>query len=337
MQAIVQHRYGPPEKVLELAEIDKPSPGAGEVLVRVRAASMHPDVWHVVQGWPYMLRVMGSGLRKPKVPVPGIDLAGVVDEVGAEATRFRPGDEVFGEIVRGHQWKNAGAYAEYAAVPEAKLERKPANLTFEQSSALPTSGLLALQGLRSEGRAEPGDRVLINGAGGAVGSLAVQIAKALGASVTAVDGPTKLGTMRGVGADRVIDYEQEDFTLGDDRYDVLVDIPGNRSFEDLKRVLAEGGRYVLIGHDQYGASGNRWFGGTIGRLIKLQLLAPFGRREKKDRPPVDEINPLRMLRDLAESDMLTPVIDRVFPLAEVARAVEYQASGAAGGKIVITI
>lgn len=337
MRAIVQHGYGRPEEVFELAEIDKPSPGPDEVLVRVRAASMHPDVWHVVRGWPYMLRLIGSGLRKPKVPVPGIDLAGVVEAVGAGATSFQPGGEVFGEIVKGHQWKNAGAYAEYVAVPEAKLERKPANLTFEQAAALPTSGLLALQGLRTEGRLEPGDRVLINGAAGAVGSLAVQIAKALDASVTAVDSPAKQNTMRAAGADRVIDCEQEDFTLSDDRYDLILDIPGNRPFEGLKRVLAEGGRYVLIGHDQYGAKGNRWFGGTIGRIIKLQLLAPFGRTRKDGRPRVEMGNPLVVLRELAETGKLVPVIDRTFPLAEVPAAVAHQASGKAVGKVVIAV
>ncbi|MGI9649423.1 MAG: NAD(P)-dependent alcohol dehydrogenase [Acidimicrobiia bacterium] len=337
MKAIVQHRYGPPHEVLELTEIVKPSAEPGEVLLQVKAASMHPDVWHVVRGWPYMLRLMGSGLRKPKVPVPGIDLAGVVESVGGKATRFRPGDEVFGEIVKGHQWKNGGAYAQYVAVSESRLEHKPSNLTFEQAAALPTSGVLALQGLQSEGRIKPGDRVLVNGAGGAVGSLAVQIAKALECEVTAVDSAAKQDTLRAIGADRVIDYGAEDFTLGGQRYDLILDIPGNRSFNDLKRVLAEGGRYVLIGHDQYGASGNRWFGGTIGRFIKLQLLAPFGRPKKDTGAPAETTNPLVVLRELVEAGKVSPAIDRTFPLAEVPEAIAYQASGAARGKIVITI
>lgn len=337
MRAIVQHRYGSPEDVLELVEIDKPAPGEGEVLVRVRAASMHPDVWHVVRGRPYMLRVMGAGLRKPKVPIPGIDLAGVVEAVGENVTRFQPGDGVFGEIVKGHQWKNAGAYAEYVAVAEDKLELKPGNLTFEQAAALPTSGLIALQGLQREGRVESGEMVLINGAGGAVGSLAVQIAKDLGAEVTAVDSTSKQDLLRSIGADRIIDYTTEDFTLGSHRFDLIVDIPGNRSFEDLKRVLVDGGRYVLIGHDQYGSKGNRWFGGSIGRIIKLQLLAPFGRPKKAKRPAAETGNPLTVLRELAETGKLTPAIDRTFSLAETPQAISYLTTGKVLGKIVITM
>jgi len=336
MRAMIQHRYGPPEAVLELMEVDRPEVGDEEVLVRVKAASMHPDVWHVVHGWPYMLRLMGAGLRRPKVRVPGIDLAGRVEATGKAATRFQPGDEVFGEIVKGHQWKNAGAYAEYAIVPEERLELKPSNLSFEQAAAIPTSGLIALQGVDREGRARSGDNVLVNGAGGAVGSLAVQIAKALGAKVTAVDNSYKQDTLRSIGADRVIDYTLEDFTLGDERYDLILDIPGNRSFDDLKRVIAPGGRYVLIGHDQYGAQGNRWIGGTIGSILKLQLLAPFGRAPKDAPAPVATANPLAFLKELAEAGKLTPAIDRAFPLAEVPEAISYLAEGRAAGKIVIT-
>jgi NADPH:quinone reductase-like Zn-dependent oxidoreductase len=192
MKAIVQDRYGSPD-VLELREIDEPTVEDDEVLVRVRAASVHADVWHVMRGRPYVLRIMGAGLRSPKDRVPGTDLAGQVESVGRSVARFRHGDEVFGRSLGVNLWRNGGAYADYAVVPEARLERKLANLTFEQAAAVPTSGSIALQGLRDEGRIQPGRKVLINGAGGGVGTFAVQLAKAYGADVTGVDGPRKIG------------------------------------------------------------------------------------------------------------------------------------------------
>ena len=321
MRAIVQFRYGPPSDVLELRDIDKPAVAKNEVLVRVHAASVHPDVWHVVNGRPYFLRIMGAGLRKPKISVPGTDIAGQVEAAGKNVMKFQAGDDVFGEIVRGHQWKNGGAYAEYAAVPEDKLEFKPSNLTFEQAAAIPTSGLIALRGLRDEGQIQQGHKVLVNGAGGAVGTFAVQIAKAHGAAVTAVDSAPKQNMLRSIGADRVIDYAQEDFTRSGERYDLVFDIPGNRSFEELKRVVADDGRYVLIGHDQYGRSGNRWLGGTIGRILKLQILAPFGRGKRGDDDTTETKNPLIALKDLAEAGKIMPAIDRTFPLGEVPEAI----------------
>lgn len=251
MKAIVQERYGSPD-VLELREIDEPAVKDDEVLVRVRATSLHPDVWHVLHGRPYVLRIMGAGLRRPKNPVPGTDLAGRVEAVGTAATRFRPGDEVFGESAKGHQWHNAGAYAEYAAVPEDVLEPKPANLTFEQAAAVPTSGSIAYQGVRLQGRVQAGQRVLINGAGGGVGSFAVQLAKAFGAEVTGVDRGRKLDVIRSIGADHVIDHTREDFTRTGERYDVIVDIPGNRTIADCRRALTPKGAYVLIGHEGFG-------------------------------------------------------------------------------------
>jgi NADPH:quinone reductase-like Zn-dependent oxidoreductase len=202
MKAIVQERYGSPE-VLELREIDRPHVEDDEVLVRVRAASVHADVWHAVNGVPYVLRVMGSGLRAPKHRVPGTDLAGQVESVGRNVTRFRPGDEVFGQTLTANLWRNGGAYAEYATAPDARLELKPANLTFEQAGAVPTSGSLAVQAVRDEGRLQRGQGVLINGAGGAVGTFAVQLAKAYGADVTGVDAPGKVDMLRSIGADRV--------------------------------------------------------------------------------------------------------------------------------------
>ena len=270
MKAIVQDRYGSPDD-LELREIDEPVAGDDEVLVRVRAASVHADVWHAVRGQPYVLRIMGAGLRRPKNPVPGTDLAGHVEAVGRNVTRFRPGDEVFGQSVGANLWGNGGTYAEYAAVREARLELKPANLTFEQAAAVLTSGPIAVQGLRDEGRVQPGQRVLINGAGGGVGTIAVQLAKAYGADVTAVDGTAKLDMLRSIGADQVVDYTQEDFTRSGERYDLILDIPGNHPWSDLRRALTPEGTYVLIGHDQYGAAGRRWIG-SLGRFFKLLVI-----------------------------------------------------------------
>ena len=335
MKAIVQDRYGSPD-VLELRDIDEPAAGDDEVLVRVHAASVHPDVWHVVRGVPYVLRVMGAGLRRPKNPVPGIDMAGRVESVGAKVTRFRPGDEVFGEIVRGIQWRNGGAFAEYAVAPEAKLELKPAKLTFEQAAAVPTSALIALQAVRHQGHVQPGHKVLVNGAGGGVGTFAVQLGKADGAHVTGVDSTSKLDLIRSIGADRVIDYTQEDFTRSGERYDVIVDIPGNRSFSDLRRALTRTGTYVYIGHDRFGGSGARWFGG-IGRFLGLTLLTPFVSQRMSPRIAKGTEDPLLVLKELIEAGRIEPAIDKTFPLSEVPEAIRYLESGQARGKIVITV
>ena len=240
MKAIVQDAYGSPD-VLKLQEIDKPVAEDDEVLVRVRAASVHPDVWHVLTGLPYVLRLMGAGLRKPRNPVPGTDVAGLVESVGRNVTRFRSGDEVFGETLKGMQWINGGAYAEYATAPESALALKPANVTFEQAAAVPTSALIALPSLRAGGEIQAGQKVLVNGAGGGVGSVAVQLAKAFGADVTGVDSASKLDMVRSIGADQVIDYTQEDFTRRGERYDLIFDIPGNYSLSDCRRALTPGG------------------------------------------------------------------------------------------------
>lgn len=335
MRAIVQRRYGPPQDVLELQEIPQPHAGPDEVLVRVRAASVHPDVWHVVNGWPRLLRLMGSGLRRPKVRVPGTDLAGTVEAVGGNVTRFRPGDDVFGEVVRGHQWKNGGAYAEYAAVLETSLEKKPVSLTFEQAAALPTSGLIALHAVRREGRVQAGEEVLINGAGGAVGTLALQLATAYEARVTAVDHGSKAEMLRQLGAHRFVDFTQEDFTATGARYDLIIDIPGNRSFDELRRVLADGGRYVLIGHDDYGRSGNRWIGGTIGRMLRVALFAPFGRPQSPK--PIEGAEPLAVLARWADAGKLAPVVERAYPLGQAVDALEALTSGRVLGKLVLTV
>jgi NADPH:quinone reductase-like Zn-dependent oxidoreductase len=335
MKAIVQERYGSAD-VLELREIDRPTAGDDQVLVRVRAASLHPDVWHAMKGVPFVLRVMGSGLRKPKNVVPGTDLAGQVESVGRNVTRFKPGDEVFGLSVLANLWRNGGAYAEYAAVPEARLQMKPAELTFEQAAAVPTSGSLAVQAVRDEGRIRSGQRVLINGAGGAVGSFAVQLAKAYGADVTGVDAPEKLDMLRSIGADRVVDYTQEDFTESGERYDVVLDIAGTRPWSESKRALTPDGTYVLIGHDQYGRSGHRWFG-SLGRFAKLMVISPFVSHLHPFRGAKDPGDRLIVLKELIEARKITPVIDRTFPLSEVPEAIRYLESGQTRGKIVITV
>ena len=335
MKAIVQDRYGSPD-LLELREVDEPVAGDDQVLVRVRAASVHADVWHAVRGQPYVLRIMGSGLRKPKNRVPGTDLAGHVEAVGRNVTRFRPGDEVFGQSVGANLWGNGGTYAEYAAVPEARLELKPANLTFEQAAAVPTSGPIAVQGLRDEGRIQAGQTVLINGAGGGVGTFAVQLAKAYGADVTGVDGTGKLDTLRSIGADRVVDYAQEDFTRSGERYDLILDIPGNHPWSDLKRALTPEGTYVLIGHDQYGRAGRRWIG-SLGRFAKLLVMSSFVSQLHGLRGAKDPGDRLVLLKELIEAGKITPVIDRTFSLSEVPEAIRYLETGQAQGKVVITI
>ena len=306
------------------------------MLVRVRAASVHADVWHVMRGVPYVLRIMGAGLRAPKDLIPGTDLAGVVESVGRNVTRFSPGDEVFGQSLVANLWRHGGAFAEYAAVSEARFERKPAGLTFEQAAAVPTSGSLGVQAVRDEGRVQAGQKVLINGAGGAVGTFAVQIAKAYGANVTGVDADGKLDTIRSIGADRAIDYMQEDFTRSGERYDVILDIAGNHTWPEIRRALAPDGTYVLIGHDQYGASGHRWFG-SLGRFAKLMVMAPFVKQLHPFRAVKDPGDRLVVLKELIEAGKVMPVIDRTFPLSEVPEAIRYLESGQVRGKLVVTV
>ena len=335
MRAIVQERYGSPD-VLELRDVDQPVIRDDQMLVRVRAASVHADVWHVMRGVPYVLRIMGAGLRAPKDRVPGTDLAGVVEAVGRNVTRFQPGDEVFGQSLVANLWRNGGAFAEYAAVSEARFERKPPGLTVEEAAAVPTSGSLAVQAVRDEGRVQAGQEVLINGAGGAVGTFAVQLAKAYGAHVTGVDAAGKLDTIRSIGADRVVDYAREDFTRSDDRYDAVLDIVGNHRWRDLRRALTPRGTYVLIGHDQYGAVGHRWFG-SLGHFAKLMVMAPFVHQLHPFRAVKDPGDRLAVLKDLIEAGSVTPVIDKTFTLSQVPEAMRYLESGQAQGKLVVTV
>jgi NADPH:quinone reductase-like Zn-dependent oxidoreductase len=334
VRAIVQDGYGPADR-LRLREVERPAVGDDEVLVRVRATSVHPDVWHVVTGQPFALRLMGSGLRRPACPIPGTDLAGTVEAVGAKVTRFRPGDEVFGESLRGYSWRNGGTFAEYASVPESGLAAKPPNVTFEQAATLPTPGYILLLNLPS-GWPRPGQRVLVNGAAGGVGTITVQLAKASGAFVTGVDHTSKLELVRSLGADEVVDYTSTDVTRGGQRYDLIVDIPGGRPFAAYRRVLAPGGKYVLIGHDQYGRAGRRWLG-SLPRFARLGVLSLFVGQLRRGGPArLDKQQAMATLRDHLEAGHLTPVIDRTYDLSEAAQAIRYLATGQALGRVVLT-
>jgi NADPH:quinone reductase-like Zn-dependent oxidoreductase len=333
MRAVVQERYGSPTR-LRVAQVPRPALGADEVLVRVRATCVHPDVWHVVTGRPYVLRLMGSGLTRPKPPVPGTDVAGVVVEVGPRVTRFRPGDEVFGDVLRGFSWRHGGAFAEYVAAPESGLELKPESVTFEQAATVPTTGFITLLNVPVD-RIGPDRRVLVNGAAGGVGLLVVQLAKARGAHVTGVDHPSKLDLVAGVGADEVIDYTRADVPRPGERYHLIVDVPGNHPFGVWRPALTPDGCYVLIGHDQYGRAGRRWLGSLprFGRLGARSLV------ERRLRPGVrrpSKREAMATLRALLESGAITPVIDRTFPLEQAATAVAHLASGDARGRVVLT-
>lgn len=335
MRAIVQDGYGSVDR-LRLREVERPVLGDDEVLVRVRAASVHPDVWHVVSGRPFVLRLMGSGMRRPKCPIPGTDLAGIAEAVGANVTRFRPGDEVFGESLRGYSWRNGGTFAEYASVPEGGLAVKPANVTFEQAAAVPTAGYITLLNLPT-GWLQPGRRVLVNGAGGGVGSLAVQLAKAHNAHVTGVDHTRKLDLVRSLGADLVIDYTSVDVTRNGKRYDLIVDIPGNRPFAAYRRALAPGGKYVLIGHDQYGRAGRRWLG-SLPRFARLAVLSLFVRHLRRAGPArLSKQEAMATLRAHLQAGQLTPFIDRTYHLSEAGQAIRYLADGEPVGRVVLTV
>lgn len=335
MKAVVQVGYGSVD-ALEVREVDRPGVEDDGVLVRVRAASVHPDVWHVVTGRPYVLRLMGAGLRTPKNRVPGTDMAGHVVMAGKGVSRFRPGDEVFGETVASYQWNNGGAFAEYVSVPQGVLALKPDNITFEQAAAVSTSGPIALHNLR-QGRLQPGQRVLVNGAGGGVGAFAVQLAKAYGATVTGVDGARKLDMVRSLGADQVIDYAQEDFTRSGQRYHLVFDVPGNHSFSECRNALTPDGSYVLIGHDAFGDAAGRWWG-SLPRVLRLVAMSPF----VSQLPAVnfslpDKLDSMAVLKKHIEAGELRPIVDRTYSLSEVPEALRYLQTGRALGKIVISV
>jgi NADPH:quinone reductase-like Zn-dependent oxidoreductase len=321
MTAIVYCDYGPP-RVLKLETVETPVPGDSQVVVRVRAAAVNPLDWHYMRGTPYVGR-MAMGLRKPKVVRLGVDFAGTVESVGRAVTRFAPGDDVFGA--------RTGAFAQYVAVREDRVVSKPANVTFEQAAAVPVAAITALQGLRDHGHVGPGQRVLINGASGGVGTFAVQIAKWLGAEVTGVASTRNMELVRSIGADHVVDYTKDDFTIGAVRYDVIIDNVGNHSLTALRRVLTPNGRYVMIG----GPSG-RWFD-PLPRVLAVAVTSWFADQDM--RFFVSRLNQqdLTTLRDLMEAGRTTPVIDRRYTLSQVPAAIEYLETGRARGKVVIVV
>jgi len=322
MKAVVRDRYGSVD-VLRLAEIDTPVAGANEVLVRVRAAGVDQGVWHLMAGMPYVMRVAGFGLRAPKNPLLGYDVAGQVEAVGAEVTALRPGDEVFGTC--------RGSFAEYATARADRLASKPGKLSFEQAAATPISGYAALQAVRDHGKVRAEQRVLIIGAGGGVGTFAVQLAKAYGAEVTGVCSTAKTELVRSIGADHVIDYTRDDPIDGRETYDVIVDIAGNRPLSTLRRALTSRGTLVIVGGEDAG----NWLG--VRRQLRATALSPFIKQTLVTYISKEREEDLQELRRLLESGTVTPVVDRTFPLDDVPDAIRYLREGRVGGKIVITV
>jgi NADPH:quinone reductase-like Zn-dependent oxidoreductase len=323
MKAVVQDRYGPaPEDLLQVAQIDMPTAGDGEVLVRVHAASVDRGTWHIMAGLPYPLRLAGFGLRRPKYRNPGRCLAGTVEAVGDGVTGFAPGDAVYGTC--------NGSFAEYVTAPADQLAPKPANLTFEQAAAAPISAVTALQGLRDRGRVEPGHTVLIVGASGGVGTFAVQIARAFGAEVTGVCSTAKVDLVRSLGADHVLDYTDDD--IDGRRYDVVLDTGGHRSLRRLRRALTPRGTLVIVGSETDG----RWLGG-FDRTIRALLLSPFVGQKLAPLASSENAADLIILTGLIESGQVRPVVDRTYPLEEAAAAIRHLLDGRARGKVVVSV
>jgi NADPH:quinone reductase-like Zn-dependent oxidoreductase len=322
MKAILQYRYGSPD-VLELREVEKPVVGDDSVLVRVRAASLNVGDWHYMRGVPYLVRMRG-GLSKPKQSRLGSDVAGHVEAVGKNVTQFRPDDAVFGA--------RRGAFGEYVSAGEGNFVLKPDNLTFEQAAGVPVAGLTALQGLRDKGHVQPGQRVLINGASGGVGTFAVQIAKAFGADVTAVCSTRNVEMARSIGADQIIDYTREDFTRGRQRYDMIFDVAGNRSLLACRRVLGSNGTIVLAG-----VKGGRRMGPILARLLAARALSRVRSQKMLFFLAAIKKEDLIVLKELIEAGKLSPVIDRTYPLSQTPDAIRYLEEGHARGKVIITV
>lgn len=326
MAAIVQDDYGAaPEEVLRTAEVARPTIGADELLVRVRAASVDRGTWHVMAGLPYPVRVAGFGLRRPKALNPGRSVAGLVEAVGADVAEFEPGDEVFGVC-------EGGSFAEYAPARADKLAAKPANLSFEQAAAVPVSGLTALQAVRDQAQVTAGQKVLIVGASGGVGTFAVQIAKAFGAEVTGVCSPAKVDLVRSVGADHVIDYTRHDVADGEHRYDAILDVGGNRRLSHLRRALTHTGRLVIVG----GETDGRWLGGS-DRQVRAILLSTLVSQTLGTFVSSENAADLTALRGLVEAGKVTPAIDRTYPLRVTAAAIRHVQDGHARGKVVVAV
>ncbi len=325
MRAVVYCDYGLTN--LKLENIEKPVPTDDQLLVRVRAASLNPYDWHFIEGTPYIMRLMGVGLRKPKDTRLGVDFAGTVEAVGKNVTQFKPGDEVFGG--------RGGAFAEYVC-PRANraVALKPANITFEQAASVNIAGITALQGLRDKGKVRSGQKVLINGASGGVGTFSVQIAKFFGANVTGVCSTRNVDMVKSLGADQVIDYTKEDFAKGSERYDVILDNVPNHSLSEIRRILTPTGKYVMIGGG--GPNDNRWIG-PFGRVIYTLLLSPFVSQQMGMMLADANQKDLTILADLMQSGKVKPVIDRTYRLDQVAEAMRYLEQGHARGKVVITV
>ncbi len=325
MKAIVQDEYGPaPEDVLRLDEVEQPTAGDHEILVRVHAASVDRGTWHLMAGLPYVVRVVGFGLRRPKAPNPGRSLAGTVESVGENVTELEPGDDVYGSC--------EGSFAEHAVVPTGQLARKPANLSFEQAATVPISAVAALQAVRDDAEVQAGQKVLIIGASGGVGTFAVQIATAFGAAVTGVSSTDNLDLVRALGADRVVDYTREDFADGVHRYDAVLDTGGHSPLTRLRRALTPRGTLVIVGSE----TGGRWLGG-FDRAVRARLLSPFVRQKLDMLVSSENAKDLAALRELIESGKVMPAIDRTYPLAETAAAIRHLQDGRARGKVVVSV
>ena len=323
MKAIIYTKYGSPD-VLEFKEVEKPTPKDDEVLVKVHAASLNAADWHLLRGKPFLVRLMGFGLLKPKNKILGADMAGRVEAVGRNVKQFQPGDEVFGEISE----CGFGAFAEYVCAPENALALKPASMAFDEAAAVPLAALTALRGLRDKGQIQPGQKVLINGASGGVGTFAVQIAKSFGAEVTAVCSTRNLDKARSIGADQVIDYTQDDFTKSGQRYDLILAANGYHSIWDYKRALSPKGIYVMVG----GAMAQMYQAMFLGPLISKTGSKKMGFLLQKSNQ-----EDLVFMRELLEAGKVVSVIDRRYPLSEVPEAIRYLEEGHARGKVVITM
>ena len=320
MKAVVYHKYGPPD-VLQIKEVAKPTPTDDEILIKVHAVSVNRSDWESLIGKPLYARV--GGLLKPRRPILGSDVAGRVEMAGRNITQFQPGDELFGEIPGYH-----GGFAQYVCAPEKTLARKPAGMTFAEAAAIPQAGVIALQGILNKGQVQPGQKVLINGAGGGAGTFAVQLAKLYGAEVTGVDNTGKLDFMRSLGADHVIDYTREDFTKNGKQYDLILDVIAHRSVFAYRRALKPNGTYFLVG-------------GSVATLFQILLLGPWIRRTTSKKIRLLAVQPNRKdlvsITELCEAGKIVPVIDKRYPLSEVPEALRYLGEGRAKGKVIITV
>lgn len=322
MKAIVQDEYGPPREVLRLAEVDHPAVGDDEVLVRVHAAAVNWADWSLTVGLPYIMR-LGTGLRTPRRKIRGTDVAGTVESVGADVSTLRPGDAVFG-------W-SPGSFAEYVVGRQNRFVPKPAGITFEQAAGIAMAGCVALQALRDVGEVTTGRKVLVNGASGGIGTFTVQIAKALGAEVTAVCSTANLDLVRSIGADHVIDYTQQDYTEGNDRYDFILDIADNRSLADRRRVLTRNGTLV-----PNSGEGGKWFA-SVGRIVAARLVSPFVSQKLHPFLSVAKYDDLMTLKTMIEAGDVTPVVGRTYPMGEAGEAVDYCKARHGRGKTVLTM